>query len=75
MTQSTGGHRFQVSKLLELAAQLIFLNFQLGGLGSDKGQMSRVQVLPVSDTRGSIWQWESNEERKCCLMVSEWGYE
>ena len=75
MTQGTGGQRFQVSKLLELATWLMFLKFQLGGLGSDKVQTFRAQVLPVSDTRGSILQWKSNEERKCCPMVSEYDYE
>lgn len=59
MTQGTGGQRFQVSKLLELATWLMFLKLQLGGLGSDKVQTFRAQVLPVSDTRGSILQWES----------------
>lgn len=53
----------------------MFLTFQLGGLGSHKGQTFRAQVLPVSDTHGSILQWESNEERKHCTMASEWGGE
>lgn len=53
---------------------LIF-EISVGHLGSDEEQMFSAQVLPVSDTHDGILKWERKEGRKCCLLVSDCGYE